>query len=334
MKIRTCNKCGFILGTRPGLMEKDGVCQACINSENKKNIDFKERQDWLTHYIKQNKTHPKYDCVIGVSGGKDSHMIVATLMEKHNVSNPLLVTVCDEFTMTEAGKHNRDNISRHFSVDHLIFRYSPEDFKKNTLHDFETALHPLKWIEEKLYLTPFEVAKNFGIKLVFMGEDPAYEYGSSAELKKFDKLTNDQVKVLYFGAFYPYSNIASYNVAKKHGFLDLNDCFEWYRSGSCDMYAQIDSIGYIVHHWCKFPKFGFQRVSDMACRFVREGTLTREQACELIKDRDYQLDGKAKADFCRLLSISPDFMDSVVEKHANTALVHKDVNGFYRRNDF
>ena len=42
-EIRFCKKCGFILGTRPGIMEKDGVCQACINQENKKNINFKER---------------------------------------------------------------------------------------------------------------------------------------------------------------------------------------------------------------------------------------------------------------------------------------------------
>lgn len=34
--IRTCKKCGFILGTRPGLLEQDGICQACLNIEEKK----------------------------------------------------------------------------------------------------------------------------------------------------------------------------------------------------------------------------------------------------------------------------------------------------------
>ena len=71
MKIRLCKNCGFILGTKPGLLEHDGVCQQCINAANKTNIDFKARQEWLTQYIKENKTNTKYDCVIAVSGGKD-----------------------------------------------------------------------------------------------------------------------------------------------------------------------------------------------------------------------------------------------------------------------
>lgn len=81
--MRFCKKCGFILGTKPGLMEKDGVCQACINESNKKNIDFNARQQWLTQYIKENKTNTKYDCVVAVSGGKDSHAIVKRLLDNH-----------------------------------------------------------------------------------------------------------------------------------------------------------------------------------------------------------------------------------------------------------
>ncbi len=101
--MRLCSKCGFPLGTRPGLLEKDGVCQACINSEAKKDIDFKARQEWLTRYIAKNKTHTKYDCLVAVSGGKDSHMIVKRLYENHGVKNALLVSVTDEFTHTRPG---------------------------------------------------------------------------------------------------------------------------------------------------------------------------------------------------------------------------------------
>ena len=41
MEIRICKECGFILGTRPGMKEKDGVCFSCLNNQKKKNINWK-----------------------------------------------------------------------------------------------------------------------------------------------------------------------------------------------------------------------------------------------------------------------------------------------------
>lgn len=334
MKIRTCKKCGFILGTRPGLLEKDGVCQSCINEENKKNIDFKARQEWLTQYIKDNRTNPTYDCIIAVSGGKDSTSIVKRLMDNNGVTNPLLVTVCDEFTSTQAGSHNRKNLGDYFGVDHLVFRCSPKEFKQHTKEDFENELHPLKWIERRLYEIPYEIAKALNIKLVFFGENSAYEYGSSEQLEIFHPtLCDEQTKVIYTGAIYPYGNYDSLEIAKACGFRDLNYYNEWQRSGisEIDSYTQIDSIGYLAHHWCKFVKFGFQRVSDMACRFVREGVLTREQAELLIEENDWRLDGATKRDFCRTIGITEEYFDKVVDRHANRELVYKDINGNWRR---
>lgn len=332
MSIRTCKKCGFILGSKPGLKEFDGVCLACINNEKKKNIDFLSRQKWLTKYIAENKTHKKYDCVVGVSGGKDSHAIVYRLMHNHNVRNPLLVTVLDEFSITKAGKHNRENLGDFFGVDHLIFRFNPNEFKEKTRNDFETSLCPLRWIEEKIYETPVKIAKNFGIKLVFMGENSAFEYGSSEECSIFDDCySDDEVKLIFMGSIYPYSTFDSLKIARKCGFINLNYYNEWGRSGNIENDTQIDSMGYIVHLWCKFVKFGYQRVSDIACRWVREGILNIDQAKLLIKENDYKLDTNAKIDFCRTIGITKEYFDQIVEKHANKELVYKDINGTWKR---
>lgn len=332
--IRTCKKCGFILGTRPGLLEQDGICQACLNIEDKKNIDFAARQQWLSQYLKECPNKGKYDCVVGVSGGKDSHMIVYRLMHDYGIKKPLLVSAVDEFTMTEAGKYNRDNISRHFGVDHIYFRYSHGEFCEQALTGFKENLNPLRWFEDQLYKAPFEIAKNFGINTVFMGENSAFEYGSAKQLDIFCPLSDEETKVIFLGAIYPYSTADSLAIAQKCGFRDLTYYNEWYRQGSTEQYAQIDSIGYLVHIWCKFPKFGFQRVSDMACRHVREGLMTKEQALQLIRDRDYILDPAAKADFCRTLEISHQDFDDTVEKYTNYNLLYKDCNNNLRRLDF
>lgn len=332
-EIRTCKKCGFILDTKPGLKEIDGVCLACINAEKKKTINFKERQEWLTKYIKENRTNKEYDCVVGVSGGKDSHMIVERLIKNHGVKNPLLVTVCDEFTATHAGLDNRNNISEHFNLDHLLFRCNPKTFKEETKKDFENALFPLKWIERRLYEIPFNVAKNYGIKLVFFGENSDFDYGMSTELEIFHPLSTDETQIIYMGAIYPYSTVDSLDVARKCGFKDLDYYNEWQRNGNIENYTQIDSIGYIIHLWCKFVKFGYQRVTDMACRHVREGLLTKEQAELLIKEKDYIIDSAAMRDFCRCIGISEKHFFETVDKFVNKDLIVKDINGNYRRKD-
>lgn len=319
--MRLCSVCGFPLGTRPGLIEQDGICQACINNEAKNAIDFTGRQKWLTDYIAENKTHPKYDCLIAISGGKDSHMIVRRLFENHGVKNALVVSVTDEFTHTQAGQHNINNLIRRYNCDHITIRCEPETFRRETLKDFEETLHPLKWIEEKIYSAPIDMARAFGIKLVFYGENSAFEYGTSRTLDILHPASSEDLKIIYMGAIYPYSILDSLIQARGIGFKDLDDFHEWKRQGSIDQYTQIDSIAYIIQLWTKYVKFGFQRVADIACRFVREGTMTRECARNIIDARDYICDPEAKADFCQCIGITAEHFDTVVAKHANKDIV-------------
>lgn len=329
MEIRKCKKCGFILGTRPGLKEIDGVCLSCINIENKKNIDFKKRQEWLTKYIQDNKGDCKYDCAVAVS----SHTIVRRLIESHGVKNPLLISVTDEFTHTKAGLHNINNLVKKYNLDLVTFRCQPNTFVKETKKDFFESLHPLKWIEERIYDLPPQIAKGHGINLLFYGENSAYEYGTSEELEIFHPETNDDLKIIFMGAIHPYSISDSLKMAREIGFMDLDDFREWPRAGGIENYTQIDSVGYIVQLWTKFVKFGFQRVSDIACRFVREGKITKEQAELLIKDKDYILDRASKMDFCDTIGITEEEFDKTVDKFANHDLVTKDVNDQWRRKD-
>lgn len=332
-KIRKCKKCGFILDTRPHLKEVNGVCSACLNEEKKKTIDFKSRQEWLTNYIKENRTNPDYDCVVAVSGGKDSHMIVKRLIENHGVKNPLLVSVYDEFTHSQAGLYNIDNMSNKYDLDHIKFRCQPKTFIEHTKHDFETYLHPLIWIEKRIYEIPLDIARRFGIKLVFYGENSAFEYGDAEELDIFHPASTDELKVIFLGAIYPFSITDSLEQASEIGFRDLNYYNEWQRQGCIENHMQIDSLGYIVHTWCKFIKFGFARTTDIACRYVREGRLTKEQAELLIKERDYICDPAAKRDFCRTLNITEQYFDEVVDHFANRDILVKDINGTWRRKD-
>ncbi len=154
MEIRTCKKCGFILGTRPNSKDVGGVCLACLNKDRKHGINWEERQKWLTQFIQDNKNEgSKWECVVGVSGGKDSCTIVKRLIERHGVKNPLLVHVCDEFTPSEAGIANLDNLVKTYDLDLLNFRCAPQTFVKETRKSFFEKLHP--------YNVPIDVDINF-----------------------------------------------------------------------------------------------------------------------------------------------------------------------------
>lgn len=334
MEIRVCKECGFILGTRPNMKDEDGVCLSCKNKHRKETINWKERQEWLTKFI-QEKRNPnvEWDCVIGVSGGKDSTAIVKRLFEHHGVKKALLVHVMDEFTPSEAGLYNLDNLVKSYNVDIINYRCCPKTFVEETRKSFFETLHPLKWIEEQLYYKPQQMARALNIPIVFMGENSAFEYGESPECDIFHPATDDTLSVIFFGAIWPYSNLDCLEQSRQIGFKTLDDFDDWQRQGSADSFTQIDSKGYMMQHWTKFIKFGFQRVSDMACRLVREGLLTKEQAMQKIKDSDWICDPLAKRDFCRTIGITEKEFDETVDKFANTDLLVKDANGNWRRKD-
>lgn len=339
--ITGCKICGFPMEYRPNLYVENGICGACINAKAKKHIDFKARQEWLTKHLEQSRQltggavdKNSYDCVIGVSGGKDSHMIVKRLIQNHNVKNPLLITTYDESTRTQAGAHNLNNIAEFFDVDHIIYRYKPKTCKQEMKECFEKYLNPYMLAELRLGSFESEVvkiARAFGVRDVFYGEDAAFEYGSTKELNIFHKQSTDELKFIFMGAIYPYGYVDSMHEARSVGFKDLQDFHEWYRQGSVEHFAQIDSIGYMVQYWCKFVKFGAQRTTDMATRLCREGAITREQALLYINEADHILDPLAKYDICQTMGISESHFDRIVDSHANTEIVKKDANGVWKR---
>lgn len=326
-----CIKCGMP-DTRPGSDFKERICLACRNYDSRKNIDWIERQNFLKEICKKRISEKgEYDCICPVSGGKDSTVIVSELVKLG--MRPLLVTVMDEFTKTNAGSHNIKNIAEHFNLDHIYFRCAPQTFKKETLKDFENELHPLKWIEEKIYSIPVKIAKLYNIPLVFFGENSSFEYGTSETLDMLHPMSDNDTKVYYFFSFYPYNERETMEKAKTFGFKDLDDCDEWFRQGNVENFTQIDSIAYIIQLWTKFPKFGFQRVSDITSRMLRKNQITKEQADLLAKERDYICDPAAKRDFCKTLGITEEYFDTIVDKHANKEILIKDANGIWRRKD-
>jgi len=330
--------------TRPGItFNKEGVCSACQRYENRKNINYKARWEELKTLCDKHREKNNYDCVIAVSGGKDSHFQVSTMKERLGM-NPLLVTVEDNFPMTEAGQHNIKNISKEFSCN--IISFKPDIFAQKQLgrEHFEKYGKPTYLIDRYIYTIPLHIAAKFNIPLVVYGENIDYEYGGvqgesySAKEQVNNAVASgidignipmtdppkEELEPIYLSYFVPWDGYMNYLFAKGRGFHDLSH--EWKRTHHIEDFDQVDSRAYLVHPWLKYPKFGHACATDQASRFIRWGRINRDEALELVKKHDHNLDPLCVRDFCEFFGYTEDEFWAIVDKHYNQELFEK-ING-------
>lgn len=356
--------------TRPGsIFNSDGVCQACLNFDQRKLVNWDARLDELeTLCDNYRKNDGTYDCIIAVSGGKDSHFLTYLMKERMGM-NPLLISVTDPFTHTDAGTHNFRNLGDSFNCDIVSFSMSIDLFKRVTRIGFEELGEPLRFIEAVIYTAPYKYAVAFNIPLLVYGENAAFTYGTTKDdhssVEKYieaghsasgEKLAatiasfwrERGIPLPELNAIIPPSTEEIAKVNPEPFFMSYffpwDDEYnyeiakrygfrdlhhEWKREGFIDNYGQIDSIAYILHLWMKYPKFGFSRVTDITSRWIRKGIITREDAKRLIMEHDHKLDQRALDDFITLLGYSAREYWDVVEKYWNPALFNN-TNGIWR----
>jgi hypothetical protein len=120
-----------------------------------------------------------YDCVIPVSGGKDSTWQVVKCLEYG--LNPLAVTWKTP-ARTEVGAQNLANLVA-LGVDHIDYQINPKverRFMLKALERFGSTAVPMHMA---LFSIPLTVAVRFEIPLVVWGENSALEYGGATNVR-------------------------------------------------------------------------------------------------------------------------------------------------------
>ncbi|WP_107851308.1 N-acetyl sugar amidotransferase [Oceanimonas marisflavi] len=357
-----CKKC-VMPSTRPGIsFDSSGVCSACRTYEGRVNVDYKKRWDELHSLCDKYRgmNGPGgYDCMIAVSGGKDSHYQVHVMKELMGM-NPLLVSVEDNFPMTEAGKHNIKNISEEFGCDIISMKPNIKAQKKVMRYTFEKYAKPTYFVDRYIYTYPLHMAVKFNTPLLVYGENVSFEYGGEyaeetysaknqikngvasgiskeeliaagvtpSELNFFDSPSEvelEKIDPIYLGYFVEWNSVRNYNFAKSRGFHDLTH--EWTRTNHVESYDQVDSRAYLVHPWLKYPKFGHAFATDYASRLVRYGEITRDEAILLVKRHDHAIDPLAVRDFCEFLGYRESEFYSIVDGFYNLDYFKRDDNG-------
>lgn len=358
--MKYCIKC-VMPETRPGItFDEQGICSACQTYEYRKTIDYEARFKELEQICDLHRGRNgkgKYDCMIAVSGGKDSHYQVYMFKEVLKM-NPLLVSVEDNFPMTKAGQKNIKNISETFGCDILSLKPNIKAQKIISRNTFERYGKPTYFLDRYIYTYPLHMAVLHKTPLLVYGENVGFEYGGHdakdtysakeqinngvgsgidiqeilsygvnlEDLNFFNAPENiDEIEPIYLGYFVDWNSYSNYIFAKSRGFSDLTH--EWSRTHHAENFDQVDSRAYLVHAWMKYPKFGHASATDYAARFIRYGMISRNEALEIVKKHDHALDPRCVEDFCEFFGYSKSEFYSIIDKLYNQEIFMKNKFG-------
>ena len=364
--IRFCKRCLYP-ETKPDLWFDDrGVCSACVGFEKRVEVDWSERRRQFTEITNRyrSKDGSNYDCIVPVSGGKDSTYQVIRLLE-HDL-NPLCVTATTD-SLSEIGRRNLDNIGK-LGVDHIEVTVDPV-LRRRINRLALTEIGDVSWPEHVLIFTiPVRMAVAMRVPLIVWGENPQNEYGGPATaqegealdrrwLEEFGGLLGLRVSDLvgmdgisrrdliqysypsdadlrsagvtgiFLGYFFPWDGYQNAIIAQGYGFETFPRAVE----GSLASYENLDNHQTGIHDYFKFLKYGFGRATDIANNHIRRGRLSREDAVRLVKRHDGKFPwtylGRPIEQILGEIDMSLDEFNAVCDRFTNKRLFRVDNRG-------
>ncbi|NCC84302.1 MAG: N-acetyl sugar amidotransferase [Clostridia bacterium] len=361
-----CKRC-VMPDTKPDLkLDEEGICSACRSYENRKAVDWGNRERELMEILDRyrSKNQSNWDCIVPVSGGKDSTYQVIRMLQMG--MNPLCVTAttCD---LSDIGRKNIENI-KHLGVDYVEFSPNKQVRRKLNLIGL-TMVGDISWPEHAgIFTIPVKAAVQFKVPLIVWGENAQNEYGGPATaagnnvlnrrwLEEFggllglrvsdlvgmegiesrhllpytypsdEELREAGVTGIFLGYYIPWDGYSNALISQANGFTTYHTTVE----GSCVNYENLDNYQTGIHDYFKFLKFGFGRATDLACLHVRRGRITRKDACDIVRRLDgrfpWQYLGKSLEEILAPLEITVEEFITVCDRFTNKKLFLRDVQG-------
>jgi N-acetyl sugar amidotransferase len=343
---------------------EDGICSACINYDRKSRIDWSKKRQELQEILEKykSKDNNNYDCIIPVSGGKDSTFQTHFIKNECGL-NPLVVNF-HPLDQTELGRKNLENLKK-LGVDCIEFSPNPTVYQKLARFGL-IELGDFQWPEHiGIFTIPMQIAVRYKIPLIIWGENPQFEYGKPTDINKeyvldrewnekhggyfLDKIKpHDMTKYgfelkdlkpylypsdeeirsvgvtgIFLGSYIKWDIFKQLELVKKLGFQEDSEI----REGTYDSWENLDVKFTSFHDYFKFLKFGFGRATDHTSIEIRDGRMTREKGLELVKKHEGKIPTKYLDEFLRDAEISYEEFIQICEKFTNMDLFKKDKNG-------
>ncbi len=316
-----CTRCCMPSSNEGMQFDELGVCLACRAQEQKMRINWKESEKRLREIFEEykEKADDNYDCIVPISGGKDSVFQLHVLTKVYGMK-PLAVTFNHNW-YSETGKYNLENALEKLEVDHIMFTPNKALVKKLFVKSFYKIGDSCWHCHAGIGAFPLQIAVKFNIPLLIWGESVCESSGRAdfkEHVTKFDRdyftkvsaklypeqMIDDEITRKDLKPF----ELPSYEEVEKLGLvgLHLGDYLFWdderqmefikkeygwkeeRRPGHYKGFKGNECKFETMHDHMKFVKRGFGRGTDQASADVRAGLLTREEGFEVAKKYDQQ----------------------------------------------
>jgi N-acetyl sugar amidotransferase len=344
--MRYCVRC-LQPDTRPNTrFGDDGVCPACDYAAAIRGVDWQERIDLLADLFAASRRRRRpgcfHDCIIGVSGGKDSTRQALWVRDRFDV-NPLLV--CLSYPPEQATERGMANLSNliELGFDVVVSSPAPGTWRTLKAQGFERFTNSFRSTELALFSAVPQVALRHGIDLVLWGENPALQLGDMKalgrtgydgnNLRHMNTLSSGRQWMLDAGhdprMLLPYAyptpeafETAGLQIIYLGWFLGdwslVNNAMHSVGDGLEIRVDGVEDTGDLfgvtaldedftpVNQMIKYYKFGFGRTTDYVNEEIRLGRMTREQGIPLVERYDHACSPRYVARYCDYLGTSVD----------------------------
>ncbi|MBM3751970.1 MAG: N-acetyl sugar amidotransferase [Acidimicrobiia bacterium] len=366
--MRYCTRCVYPANHPLGLtFDEEGVCSGCRIHEEKDQLPWAERFEALRAIVEsyRDRTGRHFDCIVPVSGARDSHFMVHTVKRELGL-NPLLVSYNRQYN-TRVGIRNLAYLRTSLDCDHMSQSPSPALLRRILRFTLNEAGSIYWHILAGATVFPVQVAVRLKIPLIIWGAhqgvDQVGMFSHLDEVEMTRKYRKDhdvlglEAEDLAVASGIPIGDLEPFRYPSNEEIASvgvrgiyLNNYIRWdakaqheqmiatygYESApqtrTFNTYEDVDCVHYSgLHDWLKLLRYGFGKVSDHASREVRLRRLTREQAIDLVAQ--YQDVPPADLDrFVGWSGISREDVLAAVERQRNAAVWTRD-SGTWRLGD-
>jgi N-acetyl sugar amidotransferase len=352
-----CKNC-LAMSTRPRIsFDARGWCNACQWAEKKKTIDWDARQRELETLLDKHRSpEGKFDVLVPVSGGKDGSYVAYNLKHKYGM-HPLAVTITPALALPLGEENLRAFVNSGYN--HISINPNNQAMKTlNKTGFIEMGFPYYGWLIS-IQAAVVRTALNFGLKLIYYGEDGEVEYGGSTETDKnpiydtqymrriyleggYEKVLRDShlsEEDLYFFKFPTDDELAAHRIDITHwSYFENWDPYRNYlvakqycglkeaegsNSGTFTNFAQNDQALYALHSYLMYLKFGFGRANQDASIEVRRGAMDRPQAVNLVRVYDGQYPDAFMQRYLDYYEMTQEEFDAVLDRWVNRDIFEK-----------
>jgi len=328
-RVQYCTRCVYPgVAATPLTFDEEGVCSGCRVHDQQDTIDWARREKMFRALVEETKERATgaYDCLIPVSGGKDSFYQIHTILSYG--LRPLLVTYNENNEMP-VGQRNIQRMKDVFGCDHVSMTPSVAVLKKMNRIGLEKMGDPDMHAHIGINTVPVRYAVLHRIPLIVWGEHGFMNLGGmhsyrdmveyTARMRKehlchgydWDDFVGEMELTERDMAWARYPSDDEIEELGIRGIF-ISNYFGWRQNEHSEQmqtlygfeladrpfdrtYKRDSNLNNVhdngIHDYMKYVKFGYGRATDHVCRDIRNGAMSRDEGIALVRQYDHVVPG-------------------------------------------